>query len=146
MTDFTPGKPLSPTVLFTRCNPEDLGFETTADLEDLAEIPGQDRAAEAMQFATEIDVDGHNVYVLGPPGVGRHLFVRQLLEKKAAGCAVPQDWCYVYNFDDPRQPRALALPPGRSKELRTDVEQVRFDLAQLDTVAAHLHHVILASG
>ena len=127
MTDFTPGKPLSPTVLFTRCNPKGLGFETTADLEDLAEIPGQDRAAEAMQFATEIDVDGHNVYVLGPPGVGRHLFVRQLLEKKAAGCDVPQDWCYVYNFDDPRQPRALALPPGRSKELRTDVEQVIAD-------------------
>jgi lon-related putative ATP-dependent protease len=127
MTDFTPGKPLTPEALFTRCNPQDLSFETTAELEDLAEIPGQDRATQAMQFATEIDVDGHNVYVLGPPGVGRHLFVRQLLEKRAAARAVPQDWCYVYNFEDPRQPRALALPPGRSKELRNDVEQVIAD-------------------
>ena len=124
MTDFTPGKPLSPEALFTRCDPGDLRFKTTAELEDLAEIPGQDRATEALEFATEIDVDGHNVYVLGPPGVGRHVFVRQLLEKKAAASSVPEDWCYVYNFDDPRTPRALALPPGRSKELRTDVEQV----------------------
>jgi lon-related putative ATP-dependent protease len=40
---------------------------------------------------------------------------------------VAQDWCYVYNFDEPRQPRALALPPGRSKELKSDVEQVIAD-------------------
>jgi lon-related putative ATP-dependent protease len=122
--DFTPGKPLAPGALYRSCDPAALGFETTAELAAISEIPGQDRAAEAIRFATEIDVDGHNVYVLGPPGTGRHLFVRQVLEQKAATRAVPQDWCYVYNFEDPRQPRALALPPGRSKELRKDVEQV----------------------
>lgn len=125
--DLTLGKPLSSAALFTRCDPASLGFETTADLEALSEVPGQDRAAEAMQFATEIDVDGHNVYVLGPPGTGRHLFVRQFLEQKAAASPVPEDWCYVYNFDDPRKPRALALPPGRSKALRNDVEQIVAD-------------------
>jgi lon-related putative ATP-dependent protease len=125
--DFTTGKPLPPAALYTACDPASLGFETTADLEELSGIPGQERAAEAIRFATEIDVDGHNVYVLGPPGTGRHLFVRQFLERKAASSAVPGDWCYVYNFDDPRQPRALALPPGRSKELRKDVEQIVAD-------------------
>jgi len=125
--ELTPGKPLSADSLYTRCDPTKLGFETTAELEDLVEIPGQDRALEAIRFATEIDVDGHNVYVLGPPGSGRHVFVRRFLEQKAAQRPVPQDWCYVYNFDDPRQPRALALPPGRSKELRVDVEQVVAD-------------------
>jgi lon-related putative ATP-dependent protease len=122
--EFTPGKPLQVAALFTPCDPVQLGFQSTAELEALSEIPGQDRALEAIRFATEIDVDGHNVYVLGPPGAGRHLFVRHFLENKAAQRPVPQDWCYVYNFDDPRQPRALALPPGRSKELRVDVEQV----------------------
>ena len=125
--DFTPGKPLAPAALYRSCDAAKLGFETTAELEDLSEIPGQDRASEAIHFATDIDVDGHNVYVLGSPGTGRHLFVRQILERKAATSPVPQDWCYVYNFDDPRQPRALALPPGRSKELRKDVEQVIAD-------------------
>ncbi|MGK2926831.1 MAG: Lon protease family protein [Lysobacterales bacterium] len=125
--DFTPGNPLAPAALYRRCDPATLGFETTAELEDLSEIPGQDRASEAIHFATDIDVDGHNVYVLGSPGTGRHLFVRQILERKAATSPVPQDWCYVYNFDEPRKPRALALPPGRSKELRADVEQVIAD-------------------
>jgi len=125
--NFTPGKPLPAEALVTRCDPASLGFKTTDELEALSEIPGQDRALEAIRFATEIDVDGHNIYVLGPPGTGRHLFVRRFLEQKASGRPVPQDWCYVYNFDDPRKPRALALPPGRSRELRIDVEQVIAD-------------------
>ena len=68
--DIKPGQPLPADSLFTRCDPAKLGFESTEDLEALSEIPGQDRALEAIRFATEIDVDGHNVYVLGPPGTG----------------------------------------------------------------------------
>ena len=119
-----PGKPVPPRLLSWRCDPKALAFNTTAELEELKQIPGQDRAAEAIQFATGIGIDGHNVYVLGPPGSGRHTFVRQFLEKKAAGRPTPEDWCYVSNFDDPRQPWAIALPPGRSRELRVGVEQV----------------------
>ncbi len=122
--DYTPGQPLPPEALFRRCDPAELRFETTAELEELKELPGQQRAAEAIHFATEIKVDGHNVYVLGPPGSGRHRFVRQFLEEKAAARPVPDDWCYVYNFDEPRKPRAIALPPGRSRELRDDVESL----------------------
>jgi lon-related putative ATP-dependent protease len=122
--NVNPGKPLPPQLLYRRCNPGDLSFNTTAELEELTQIPGQDRAVEAIQFATGIGIDGHNVYVLGPPGSGRHAFVRQFLEQKAADRPVPQDWCYVSNFDDPRQPRAIALPPGRSRELRVGVENV----------------------
>lgn len=119
-----PGQALSPQMLYRHCDPAELSFETTADLEELEEIPGQERALEALHFATEIGVDGHNVYVLGPPGSGRHALVRQYLEKKAQDQPVPQDWCYVSDFDDPRKPKALALPPGRSKQLRMDVEHV----------------------
>jgi lon-related putative ATP-dependent protease len=67
------------------------------------------------------------VYVLGDAGSGRHELVRQFLEKQAAAEPVPADWCYVYNFDDPRKPRALELPPGLSKGLRDDVEQLVAD-------------------
>ncbi len=119
---FKPGKSLPAQALYRRCDPGQLTFKTTESLEDFSEIPGQDRAVESIHFATEIDVDGYNVFVLGPPGAGRHTFVRQFLGDKAAGRAVPSDWCYVYNFDDPRQPKALRLPPGVSKELRLDVE------------------------
>jgi predicted ATP-dependent protease len=120
----TPGQPLSPATLCQRSDPEDIPFESTAELEDLTEIPGQERALEAIHFATGISVDGHNVYVLGKPGSGRHEFVSQFLGKVAADRPVPDDWCYVYNFDDPREPRALSLPPGRGREFRNDIEQI----------------------
>lgn len=119
-----PGKPLPTQLLYRPCDVSELGFKTTEELEELKEIPGQDRAVEAIHIATGIEVDGHNVYVLGPSGSGRHMFVRQFLEDKACSGPVPDDWCYVYNFDDPRQPRAIPLPPGRSKQLRIDVEHV----------------------
>ncbi|MDT8321203.1 MAG: AAA family ATPase, partial [Xanthomonadales bacterium] len=122
--EFKPGNPLPAEMLYRHCDPDQFSFETTADLEKLSEIPGQERATEAIHFATEIDVDGHNVFVLGPAGSGRHRFVKQFLEKKAATRPVPPDLCYVYNFDDARKPKALVLPPGHSKELRDDVESV----------------------
>jgi lon-related putative ATP-dependent protease len=122
--DFNPGKPLSARLLYRRCDTSQFDFDSTADLDPLEVIPGQERAAEAIQFGTGIDVDGHNVYVLGPSGSGRHTFVRRFLESRAADREVPDDWCYVYNFEDPRKPRAIALPPGRSKELRVDVEHM----------------------
>ena len=118
----TPGKPLSPATLCQRSDPADIPFETTGELEDLAEVPGQERALEAIHFATGVGLEGHNVYVLGRPGSGRHEFVRQFLDRKSAEKPVPDDWCYVYNFDDPREPRALSLPPGRSREFRDDIE------------------------
>lgn len=123
----TAGKPLPSEALYRRCDPSSLGFKTTADLEELSDIPGQERALEAMQFATGIKVDGHNVYVLGPAGSGRHDFVDRFLRQQAAGMDVPDDWCYVYNFEDPRKPRSLALPPGRSHDLRKRVEQLIAD-------------------
>jgi len=116
------GKPLPAQSLYHSCDPMQLSFESTKGLEDFSEIPGQERAVEAIHFATEIDVDGHNVFVLGPTGAGRHAFVRQFLMDKAASRDIPSDWCYVYNFEDPRQPRALELPPGTSKEFCIDVE------------------------
>jgi len=123
----TPGQALPPVALCKRSDPEDITFDSTAELEDLTEIPGQERALEAFHFATGISVAGHNVYVLGNSGSGRHDFVRQFLEKIAAARETPADWCYVYNFDAPRRPKALSLPPGRSRELSEDVEKVIAD-------------------
>ena len=60
----------------------------------------------------------------GRPVRAAMLLSGSFLDKKAAERAVPMDWCYVSDFDEPRKPRALALPPGRSQELRTDVERV----------------------
>lgn len=64
-----PGKPLPTKLLIRSCEPAKLKFDSTEALLPFSDVPGQNRAAEAIHFATEMDVDGHNVFVLGLPGL-----------------------------------------------------------------------------
>jgi len=36
---------------------------------------------------------------------------------------VPDDWCYVYNFEDATRPRAINLPAGMGREFKKDMEE-----------------------
>ena len=78
------GKPLKPEQLYQRCDPELFDFNTSAELEDQIETPGQERAVEAINFAAEIELGGFNLFILGPQGTGRHSAVRRILRQKAA--------------------------------------------------------------
>ena len=45
---------------------------------------------------------------------------------------VPYDWCYVYNFQNPRSPLALRFEPGQGKQFKEDMAE----LVQLFKTAA----------
>ncbi len=94
-----------------------LGFDTTADLEPIEGLIGQDRALQAIEFGASIRQRDFNLFVLGPPESGKSTAVRGFLEKKCAGEPSPPDWIYVNNFQDPDRPRAYALPKGRADRL-----------------------------
>lgn len=44
--------------------------------------------------------------------------------EKAKNEKVPYDWCYVYNFDDPRCPLSLRFEPGIGKQFRDDMNEL----------------------
>jgi len=115
-------KALMPEALCHRCDPNQFGFDNTAELADLTEIIGQERALEAVQFGTDIRKQGYNLFVLGSPGMGRHTFVQQFLTQKASAEETPPDWCYVNNFSQPHKPNALKLPSGKGVKLKRDME------------------------
>ena len=117
-------KRLSPEELFQRCDPAEFKFETTAELEDLTEFVGQDRALEAVQFGVGIHRQGFNLFLLGPAGTGKYASVRSFLEKRAAAEPTPDDWCYINNFDSPETPHAMKLPPGRGAPLSQEMNQL----------------------
>jgi lon-related putative ATP-dependent protease len=119
-----PGRPLPPARLYRPCDPAELPFEQAAELEDLLEPIGQDRAVEAVQFAVAMRPKGYNVYALGASGTGKHTLVRDLLRRKAESAPTPPDWCYVHNFADPQKPRRLQLPPGRGNGLREAMKRL----------------------
>ena len=126
-------KALPPSALKRRCDPRSLRFRTTADLKDLDEILGQDRAIEALRFGIAIRSEGFNLFALGPNALGKHATVRQFLDRRAAEQESPADWCYIHNFEDGHRPRALKLPPGAGAKLHRDMARL---IEELQTAVA----------
>ena len=120
--------PLAPERLIRRCDAEQFQFRTTADLEVVHEIIGQERAIESIRFGIGIQHAGYNLFALGPNGTGKHTALRRYLDQRASREPTPYDWCYVYNFEQPHRPRALRLPPGQaivlSQDMKTLVEEL----------------------
>lgn len=117
-------EPLSSERLARRCDPGEFRFETTTELEAVDDVIGQERAARAVEFGIAIGREGYNLFVMGPPGSGKHTLVRKRIEARAGSAAPPSDWVYVNNFEQPQKPIAIGLPPGRGEALRQDMESL----------------------
>jgi hypothetical protein len=70
VTEAIEFKALPPDALYRRCDLSTLTFSTMAELEDLTEFVGRDRALEAVRFGTGIRRQGFNLFLLGPAGTG----------------------------------------------------------------------------
>ena len=110
------------------CDASQYEFETTDALPDLLTIIGQERAVRAIDFGIQIPTYGFNIYVMGAAGSGRSTTVMGFLNRTADKEPVPDDWCYVNNFKDPRRPRAIRLPAGLGMQLRDDMAEFISDL------------------
>ena len=108
-------------------NREDINkfsFKTTDDIEPFKGIIGQERAVKAFEFGLNVKMKGYNIYVSGPSGSGKTTYAKLSAKKKAKNEAVPYDWCYVYNFDDPRSPLSLRFEPGIGRQFRDDMNEL----------------------
>ncbi len=110
--------------LYARIDPDSLGFDTTESLCPPEEgVVAQDRAIEAIKFGMGMkDVD-YNIFVAGQPKTGLTYIARTFLEKTSKEEPTPPDWCYVYNFKEPDNPKHLSLTAGRGKELQKSMVQ-----------------------
>ena len=104
------------------CDESMLDFETTEELEPIQEGIGQDRGIKALEFGIQVDVKGYNLYIEGPSGVGKTLYTKNYLNKVSTKKKVPNDWCYIYNFDNPNEPIAVSLPAGQGKEFKDSMD------------------------
>ena len=120
---MTAPDPLAIEDLFHACDEHDIAAASSSELEAFDGVVGQDRAVQAVNFAVGMEVDGHNLFVLGPPGTGRRTFVRRALGDAATRDPTPSDWCYVNNFDEPHCPTALEMPAGMGKHFALKMEE-----------------------
>ena len=99
-------------------------FNNTSEIEPLKDFLGQDRAMTAMEFGLKIDNPSYKVYVVGEPGAGKTTYTMKVLETYANNKENHKDWCYVYNFDNPREPIVISLQRGEGKVFKDDIEKM----------------------
>jgi lon-related putative ATP-dependent protease len=98
--------------------------ESTEELPPLEGIIGQERAVRALRFGLDIKERGFNIYVSGQPGTGRATAVKDFLEELAKTKPVPNDWCYVNNFQNSYEPKAIKMPPSKGKIFQKDISEL----------------------
>lgn len=110
------------------CNPNTFKFETTDELDSKDLIYGQDRGIKALEFGLDVDSKGYNLYLEGPSGVGKTMYTKNYVTKIASKKKTPDDWCYIYNFENPNEPIAVSLQAGKGKEFRDDMDTFIVDI------------------
>ncbi|MCC2615805.1 AAA family ATPase [Aestuariibacter halophilus] len=99
-----------------------------------ATFVGQIRAREALSFGLGIEAKGYNLYVMGEHATGRYTLVHEYIAKQVVNVPTPDDWCFINNFEDEREPFVLRLSPGEGKKLHKHMEELVDEL--LDTFPA----------
>jgi lon-related putative ATP-dependent protease len=101
-----------------------LAFDNTASLRDLEfKVVGQDRAVDAIRFGVKIKKKGYNLFIAGPIKSGLASIARTFVEEQARTEQRPPDWCYVYNFRQKDNPKAISLCAGRGREFKAEMEK-----------------------
>jgi len=108
-----------------RCtDPAEVQIESTEQAREQDRIIGQERAVRSIEFGVKMPGQQYNITAVGQPGSGRTTIVQRLLNQQARERPVPKEWCYVHNFEEPRNPRALSAPAGRATRLRKEMEDL----------------------
>lgn len=110
--------------LKAHCNDDCFSFETTAEVPPLEGIIGQDRAVQSLAFGLRIKDEGYNIYVMGLTGTGRNSYTKSIVNELAYKQKTPNDWCYVFNFENPDKPIAVSFDPGEGHDFKEEMEKL----------------------
>jgi len=91
-------------------------------------ILGQSRAQSALAFGIAMKAPGYNIFVMGESGTGRLSMVSHYLSGYAEQQESPLSYAYVDNFENPREPVAVALPSGEGHNFSKDIEKLIDDV------------------
>jgi len=125
-------KKLTQDSLRSRCCLDKLTFATTKEVPPLEGLMGQDRAVQSLAFGLRAKDEGYNIYIMGLTGTGRNSYTMSIVKEAAEKQTTPNDWCYVYDFDNADQPLAVSFAPGNGavfkNSMETLIKQLKRDL------------------
>jgi lon-related putative ATP-dependent protease len=97
-------------------------WKSTAEIRSYKGSVEQGALKERFIEGLELKARNYNIFVSGESGTGRRSFVRQWIEEFALTEKTPEDWVYVYNFEDMWEPVAIPLPNGIGRAIKKDWE------------------------
>ena len=71
------------------------------------------------------------------------MYTKRFLEERAAKNKVPNDWCYIYNFENPNEPVAVSFPAGQGKVFKETMEDFVKDIF---TCTSHDSVLLVSNG
>lgn len=116
-------KELNSKDLKNECNIDEFKFKKTSELEPFNGIIGQERAMRAIKTAMQIPQKGFNLYLCGNIGIGKTAYALSVVNNLAQTEPVPNDICYIYNFENPNEPISIILEPGMGLEFKRDMNR-----------------------
>ncbi|WAA13333.1 Lon protease family protein [Fervidibacillus halotolerans] len=117
--------------LRSECDEHIFPFERSSELPNYTdEMIGQKRAVDAMEFGLNVEQSGYNLFVAGPIGTGKLTFTKTRVSQLAKNQPVPEDWCYVYNFENPDSPSAISLPAGMGIDFQQQINRLLKNIEQ----------------
>ena len=104
---------------------------------NLEKILLQEKAAKALEFGTNINSHGYNIFCSGEDGSGKNELIENIATSAAEKKAIPSDQLMAYNFANPSKPIVLQLNPGKGEifieDLENLVNNIKCSLADLDS-------------
>ena len=110
------------------CDPKMFTFKTTAEVDPLDKVIGQERAVQAIEFGLNMKSPGYNIFVTGIEGTGKSTIIRDIVTQHAKSLPSPVDWCMVNNFKDEYHPIAVSVPKGKATRFSKTMNKLIDDL------------------
>lgn len=114
--------------LKNKCDKDIFPYDTTKEWDVDRELIGQERAMEALKYGLSMKRKGYNIFVSGVTGTGRNSYSYLVAKEYAKNKQKPNDWIYVYNFENSNCPKAISLDAGEGMKFKLNFENAIKDI------------------
>lgn len=98
-------------------------FKDTSKLKELEGVLiGQERAKDALNYGLSVNRYGYNIFLSGQHSSRKKEYLKAVLNETAKNKPIPDDLCYVNNFEEDTKPVLLRFTPGEGEIFKKEVE------------------------